>query len=136
VFNSPKGYGFIAPVTGGADVFVHISAVDRVGIHSLREGQRLSFEIERGQMARPRRNVCACSSSARLRRNAVLRVVGNSGSDSDPSRWHEAQGGCHRVGLSERQLTKKDPAARTGRWERFLGENDPRFGLPRMGKRG
>jgi cold shock protein len=44
-FNSDKGYGFIQPVDGGADVFVHISAVERAGLRSLSEGQKLSFEL-------------------------------------------------------------------------------------------
>ena len=44
-FNPTKGYGFIAPDTGGKDVFVHISAVERAGLRELREGQRVSFEI-------------------------------------------------------------------------------------------
>ena len=48
-FNSTKGYGFIAPDTGGADVFVHISAVERAGISSLREGQKVSFELVNGR---------------------------------------------------------------------------------------
>jgi CspA family cold shock protein len=48
-FNSEKGFGFIQPEQGGSDVFVHISAVERAGIGSLREGQKLSFEIERDQ---------------------------------------------------------------------------------------
>ena len=43
-FNSTKGFGFIAPEDGSADVFVHISAVERSGIGNLREGQRLSFD--------------------------------------------------------------------------------------------
>ncbi len=46
-FNSQKGYGFIQPDQGGADVFVHISAVERAGLGSLQEGQKLSFELER-----------------------------------------------------------------------------------------
>ena len=46
-FNSTKGYGFIQPDDGGADVFVHISAVERAGLGSLSEGQRLSFELQR-----------------------------------------------------------------------------------------
>ena len=46
-FNSQKGYGFIQPDDGGADVFVHISAVERAGLASLHEGQKLSFELER-----------------------------------------------------------------------------------------
>jgi CspA family cold shock protein len=44
-FNATKGFGFIQPDTGGSDVFVHISAVERAGIGDLREGQRVSFEI-------------------------------------------------------------------------------------------
>jgi cold shock protein len=44
-FNSTKGFGFIQPEDGGKDVFVHISAVERAGMHTLNEGQRVSFEI-------------------------------------------------------------------------------------------
>lgn len=46
-FNATKGYGFIQPEDGGADVFVHISAVERAGMGSLNEGQRVGFELER-----------------------------------------------------------------------------------------
>ena len=46
-FNATKGFGFIQPDDGGNDVFVHISAVERAGLGSLREGQKLSFELER-----------------------------------------------------------------------------------------
>jgi CspA family cold shock protein len=46
-FNSTKGFGFIQPDDGGADVFVHISAVERSGIGNLKEGQRLAFELQR-----------------------------------------------------------------------------------------
>ncbi|WP_439816470.1 cold-shock protein [Zavarzinia sp. CC-PAN008] len=46
-FNSTKGFGFIQPENGGADVFVHISAVERAGMRSLIEGQRISFEEQR-----------------------------------------------------------------------------------------
>jgi len=45
-FNSTKGYGFIQPEDGTADVFVHVSAVERAGMSSLREGQRLSYELQ------------------------------------------------------------------------------------------
>ena len=51
-FSTTKGYGFIAPDDGAKDVFVHISAVTRSGIGSLHEGQRISFELERGQQGR------------------------------------------------------------------------------------
>ena len=44
-FNGQKGYGFIQPDDGGKDVFVHISAVERAGLHGLNEGQRISFEV-------------------------------------------------------------------------------------------
>ncbi len=46
-FNSTKGFGFIAPDEGGADVFVHISAVERAGMHTIVEGQKLSFDVVR-----------------------------------------------------------------------------------------
>jgi CspA family cold shock protein len=44
-FNSQKGYGFIQPDDGGQDVFVHISAVERAGMSSLNEGQKVSFDV-------------------------------------------------------------------------------------------
>jgi CspA family cold shock protein len=47
-FNAQKGYGFIQPDDGSQDVFVHISAVERSGIGNLHEGQKVSFEKERG----------------------------------------------------------------------------------------
>jgi CspA family cold shock protein len=48
-FNSHKGYGFIQPDDGQKDVFVHISALERAGIGNLQEGQKLSYDLERGQ---------------------------------------------------------------------------------------
>ena len=44
-FNGVKGFGFIQPDAGGADIFVHISAVERAGLRDLREGQKLSYEL-------------------------------------------------------------------------------------------
>jgi CspA family cold shock protein len=44
-FNATKGFGFIQPDNGGADIFVHISAVERAGMRGLNEGQKVSYEI-------------------------------------------------------------------------------------------
>jgi CspA family cold shock protein len=46
-FNAQKGFGFIQPDTGGKDVFVHISAVERAGLFNLNEGQKVSYEVVR-----------------------------------------------------------------------------------------
>ncbi len=46
-FNSQKGYGFIEPSDGGKDVFVHVSAVERAGLNSLQEGQKVNYEVAR-----------------------------------------------------------------------------------------
>lgn len=48
-FNATKGYGFIQPESGGADAFVHISAVERAGLQSLNEGQRVQYELVAGR---------------------------------------------------------------------------------------
>ena len=45
-FNAQKGYGFIVQDSGGPDIFVHISAVERAGLRGLAEGQKVSFDIE------------------------------------------------------------------------------------------
>ena len=45
-FNADKGYGFIAPEGGGNDAFVHISAVERAGMHTLDKDQRVSYDLE------------------------------------------------------------------------------------------
>ncbi|MGI4731473.1 MAG: cold-shock protein [Janthinobacterium lividum] len=53
-FNADKGYGFIAPENGGADAFVHISAVERAGMQTLNQNQRVTYELEqdrRGKMS-------------------------------------------------------------------------------------
>ncbi len=47
-FNDAKGFGFIAPEDGGADVFVHFSAITSTGFRSLQEGQRVQFEVTQG----------------------------------------------------------------------------------------
>lgn len=51
-FNSTKGYGFIQPQDGGADVFVHISAVESAGFGSLQDGQKISFETEQNRQGK------------------------------------------------------------------------------------
>ena len=54
-YNAQKGFGFIAPDSGGNDVFVHATALERAGIYSLSEGQKVSFDVEQdrrtGKMA-------------------------------------------------------------------------------------
>ncbi len=51
-FNSAKGYGFIEPEDGSKDAFVHISAVERAGLNSLSEGQKVSYELQPGQQGK------------------------------------------------------------------------------------
>jgi CspA family cold shock protein len=51
-FNTTKGFGFIAPETGGKDVFVHISAVERAGLRGLADGQKVSFDLEKDRQGR------------------------------------------------------------------------------------
>lgn len=51
-FNTQKGFGFIAPETGGKDVFVHISAVERAGLRGLMDGQKVSFDLEKDRQGR------------------------------------------------------------------------------------
>lgn len=51
-FNSTKGFGFISPETGGKDAFVHVSALERAGLSSLADGQKVTFDLERGRDGR------------------------------------------------------------------------------------
>ena len=51
-FNGQKGYGFIQPDDGSKDVFVHISAVERAGLSTLNDGQKVSYDLERGQQGK------------------------------------------------------------------------------------
>ena len=51
-FNPSKGFGFIAPDDGSRDVFVHVSAVERAGLGTLNENQKITFEVEKGKDGR------------------------------------------------------------------------------------
>jgi CspA family cold shock protein len=51
-FNTTKGFGFIQPDQGGKDAFVHISAVERAGLSTLNEGQKVSYDVEKGRDGR------------------------------------------------------------------------------------
>ena len=51
-FNPQKGFGFIAPAQGSRDVFVHISALERAGLHQLDDGQAVTFDVESGKDGR------------------------------------------------------------------------------------
>ncbi len=51
-FNTTKGFGFISPDTGGKDAFVHISALERSGISGLADGQKVTYDLERGRDGR------------------------------------------------------------------------------------
>ena len=48
-FNTQKGFGFITPSDGSKDVFVHISAVEKAGLSTLNEGQKIQYELQKGQ---------------------------------------------------------------------------------------
>ena len=56
-FNSTKGFGFISPDDGSRDVFVHISAVERAGLTTLAEGQKVSFEVVQGPKGKQASNI-------------------------------------------------------------------------------
>lgn len=51
-YNSTKGFGFITPDTGGKDAFVHVSALERAGINSLADGQKVTYDLEKGRDGR------------------------------------------------------------------------------------
>jgi CspA family cold shock protein len=51
-FNPTKGFGFIQPESGSKDIFVHVSAVERAGLHGLEDGQKIEFDVEAGRDGR------------------------------------------------------------------------------------
>jgi CspA family cold shock protein len=51
-YNATKGFGFITPETGGKDAFVHVSALERAGINSLADGQKVTYDLEKGRDGR------------------------------------------------------------------------------------
>jgi cold shock protein len=51
-FNATKGYGFIQPDSGGKDIFLHVSALERAGLNGIADGQKVSFELESGRDGR------------------------------------------------------------------------------------
>ena len=59
-FNATQGYGFIQPEDGSSDVFVHISDVQRSGLDGLKDGQKISFDVQRGQQGK----LSACNLNA------------------------------------------------------------------------
>ncbi len=60
-FNSDKGFGFIAPEDGSADVFAHYSAINSSGYRSLNEGDRVSFDVQQGQRGLQAANITVLS---------------------------------------------------------------------------
>ena len=63
-FNDAKGFGFIAPDGGGADVFAHFSAVNMDGFRTLKEGSRVTFEVAQGPKGLMAQNICPIPSDA------------------------------------------------------------------------
>ncbi len=63
-FNDAKGFGFIAPEDGSADVFVHYSAISSEGFRSLQEGQRVSYEVSEGPKGAQAGSVCPAEAAA------------------------------------------------------------------------
>ena len=104
-FNTTKGYGFIAPEDGSKDIFVHISAVERAGLGSLREGQRVSFEVRPGRTDEPlprtlrRRTEARCGVTTRTLVRRSLVAYRHTGAESAAmDRVALLQIGCERRG--------------------------------------
>src|ERR1700739_580409 len=74
-FNAQKGYGFIQPSDGSRDVFVHVSAVERAGLTGLNEGQKVSFDLERGQQGKMSASNLKAVEHSRSRSDQAERAV-------------------------------------------------------------
>ena len=99
-FNGQKGFGFIQPDTGGNDVFVHISAVERAGMAPLQEGQKLGFEVERDERSG---KMAAGKIAGRLSRASVrsaLRIA-HAPHERDGRPWRKAPPHIRRIAPSE-----------------------------------
>ena len=66
-FNATKGFGFIEPEDGGKDAFVHISAVERAGIGTLNDGQKVTYELVSGRDGKRRRKIFCSGISVKLK---------------------------------------------------------------------
>ena len=70
-FNDAKGFGFIEPEDGGADVFAHFSAVQMDGFRTLKQGSRVSFELVQGPKGSLAQNICALEAQAQPSPTAI-----------------------------------------------------------------
>ena len=124
-FNAQKGYGFIAPEDGSKDVFVHVSAVERAGLGALREGQKVSFDIERD----PARQDLRGQSASGLHRNmakedlieldgTVLELL------PDPHFKVKLDNGREMLAYSSGRMKKKTEIRPSGGRSGAGGEND------------
>ena len=76
-FNTTKGYGFIAPESGGSDIFVHISAVEQSGLTGLADDQKVSFEMSEGRDGRQMATELELLERFEVKGRTVSRVVGS-----------------------------------------------------------
>ena len=72
-FNPTKGFGFIAPDTGGKDVFLHISAVERAGLTTVNDDQKVTYDIESGRDGRESRRCRKMAASKRWPERTMVR---------------------------------------------------------------
>ena len=75
-FNDAKGFGFIEPEDGGADVFAHFSAVQMDGFRTLKQGSRVSFDLVQGPKGSLAQNICALAQAAQVDPPAEPAAVG------------------------------------------------------------